>query len=307
MPFDPNTSTWKYEDDSVEGKVKGLVDTNSPLIQQARTQATQAANRRGLIDSSISVGMGQEAAYKAALPIAQQDATQLANKNQEIIQQPGREKLQTMQTEGTKDVARINTSSSEKIAGMQSETQKEIARLENEAAAGRLQTQIAGQAAEGAANRAAQEKIALAEQAAQKERLGMQLSSTEALALRDQLAQKERLGQQLTSQEKQTLDRINADKEISGAQNDATRKGQIATAVANARSTYTSLVNTITNNTNIPASARGAYLVNAAKAFESDVKTISALYNVPITFLIPDFSNVAEGGDPTMPQVTIGQ
>lgn len=61
--------------DTVEGRVNRLVDAESPLVQDARTRAAQAANARGLLNSSMAVGEGEKAAYAAALPIAQQDAT----------------------------------------------------------------------------------------------------------------------------------------------------------------------------------------------------------------------------------------
>lgn len=60
--------------ETVEGRLTGLLDDNSRYIQQARDNAAQQANRRGLINSSIAAGAGQKAAIESALPIAQQDA-----------------------------------------------------------------------------------------------------------------------------------------------------------------------------------------------------------------------------------------
>lgn len=48
----------------------------SPLMQQARTQGLQQANRRGLLNSSLAVGASEDAAHRVALPIAQQAASQ---------------------------------------------------------------------------------------------------------------------------------------------------------------------------------------------------------------------------------------
>lgn len=72
--------------DTVQGQIAGIIDPNSPLMQQAERRAREQANSRGLINSSIAVGAGQEALYNAALPIAQQDAntytnTRLQNQN----------------------------------------------------------------------------------------------------------------------------------------------------------------------------------------------------------------------------------
>lgn len=65
--IDPSTQT-------VAGQIEGLIAKNSPLMQQAETAALQQMNRRGLLNSSMAVGAGQEAVLKQALPIAQADA-----------------------------------------------------------------------------------------------------------------------------------------------------------------------------------------------------------------------------------------
>lgn len=68
--------------DTVSGQLTTLLDKNSPYIQQARNMAARQANSRGLINSSIAAGAGEEAAINAALPIAQQDATTYLNQGQ---------------------------------------------------------------------------------------------------------------------------------------------------------------------------------------------------------------------------------
>jgi hypothetical protein len=59
---------------TVQGQVAGIIAENSPLQQLATTSATQQANTRGLVNSSMAVGAAQDATIKSALPIAQQDA-----------------------------------------------------------------------------------------------------------------------------------------------------------------------------------------------------------------------------------------
>ncbi|MDR1613679.1 MAG: hypothetical protein LBT97_12985 [Planctomycetota bacterium] len=66
---------WDIDDkQTVAGQIKGILASNSPLLQQAETAAKQAANARGLANSSMAVTAGQSALYNAALPIAQADA-----------------------------------------------------------------------------------------------------------------------------------------------------------------------------------------------------------------------------------------
>jgi len=63
----------------VSGQLNGLLAGDSPYIQQARAQAAATAAGRGLLNSSIAAGAGQQAAIGAALPIAQGNAQEYAN------------------------------------------------------------------------------------------------------------------------------------------------------------------------------------------------------------------------------------
>lgn len=72
--------------DTVESRITNLIKTDSPLMQVARTQANQAGNDRGLLNSSMTVGAGEKAVIETATPIATQDAVtsgnfKLANQN----------------------------------------------------------------------------------------------------------------------------------------------------------------------------------------------------------------------------------
>ena len=73
--------TWTPEDDSVATGVAKITSENSPLMQQAKTQAAQTSNRRGLLNSSMATGEAQRATLNAAIPIASQDAQQTSQKN----------------------------------------------------------------------------------------------------------------------------------------------------------------------------------------------------------------------------------
>ena len=66
------------ENETVQQQVKKIIDENSPLMQQANRIAREEANSRGLLNSSMAVGAGQQAVISQALPIAQQDANTYA-------------------------------------------------------------------------------------------------------------------------------------------------------------------------------------------------------------------------------------
>jgi len=160
MAYNPNTGAWSYEDDSVEGRVKGLVDVNNPLMQQARTQGMQTANRRGLLNSSIAGGEAQKAVIDKAVPIATADAQIVNNKNisrQGFVQQGELNTQQNLQQD--------------KIVGIQE----------------------SGMNARLAQELGSRERVAAGEAAAAKERLGMTLTSNERIALDDRNGALERL------------------------------------------------------------------------------------------------------------------
>ena len=74
--IDTNTQT-------VQGQITGLMSAGNPLLERAKTKAAQAANKRGLLNSSMGVQAGQEAVLSAALPISQFDAAQYSNQQKQ--------------------------------------------------------------------------------------------------------------------------------------------------------------------------------------------------------------------------------
>lgn len=59
----------------VEDRLKGLLDGNSDYLKQARTEGLQQANARGLLNTTMAARAAEGAAIERALPIAQQDAS----------------------------------------------------------------------------------------------------------------------------------------------------------------------------------------------------------------------------------------
>ena len=58
----PSLRTLNPKTDTVAGQLEGLLASDSPLITSARTRAAQSANRRGLLNSSMAVQAGEQAA-----------------------------------------------------------------------------------------------------------------------------------------------------------------------------------------------------------------------------------------------------
>ena len=70
-----------YEDASVDKQLSGILNQNSPLMQQAQTAGLSYANKRGLGNSSLAAQASQNAVISAATPIASQNAAQISQRN----------------------------------------------------------------------------------------------------------------------------------------------------------------------------------------------------------------------------------
>lgn len=69
-------------DSLVSNRLSGLLAKNNPYIQQAVNTANLQASRRGMLNTGAAAGFAQDAAIKAALPIAQADAATIAKANE---------------------------------------------------------------------------------------------------------------------------------------------------------------------------------------------------------------------------------
>ena len=71
--------------ETVQGQVNNIMTAGNPLLERAKTNAAQAANQRGLLNTSMGIQAGQEAMLSAALPMAQADAA--SYRNQGLVNQ----------------------------------------------------------------------------------------------------------------------------------------------------------------------------------------------------------------------------
>lgn len=73
--YTPETRTVDPATQTVSGQVESILAKDSPLMQRARTLATQNMAQRGLVNSSMAQGAGVAAMVDKATPIAAQDAS----------------------------------------------------------------------------------------------------------------------------------------------------------------------------------------------------------------------------------------
>lgn len=249
MPYDPSTGLWKAENDSVAKNVTGLLSDGNPYIEQAKSQGVDYANSRGLQNSSIAAGASEKAAYDAAVPIATADANITAQKNlssQGYAQSTG---LQGQQI-----------ASSEKIANLSAATQTNIAAMNIDAAAKQQAQQILSNEKLGQLSSDTQQQIA-----------AMNISDADKQQLL-QLASQERTAAMTQDTQLQV-----ANMNVSANQQDKAQGAAVSYA-----NIYSSMVNTINANKDIPADARATALANAKTLYDNGLNLVQQTYNVQL-------------------------
>lgn len=70
----PNLRTVNPETETVQGQLAGILQADSPLMQLAKRQGLEQAQRRGLLNTSLAAESAQVGMMREAMPVAQQDA-----------------------------------------------------------------------------------------------------------------------------------------------------------------------------------------------------------------------------------------
>lgn len=116
---------------TVASNVKGIIDADSPLMQQAATRAAGQMNARGLLNSSQAVGAGQAALYDAALPIAQADAATRARAAEQTSLAKNTAEIQRANIETSTSQFNAKSANDLTVIDKQVEAQKSISAADN--------------------------------------------------------------------------------------------------------------------------------------------------------------------------------
>ena len=118
-------------DETVEGRLPGILATDNPLMKAAETYGLQLGNKRGLLDSSISVGAAQGEMIKAALPIAQQDAQAMQNQRQGLLSGDIQSNLSKQDTKQVGELEQLRGRISSALSAQNAEQAANAAALAN--------------------------------------------------------------------------------------------------------------------------------------------------------------------------------
>ncbi len=122
-------------DELISTQVNKVIAEDSPLMQQAAAKASQAANSRGLLNSSMAVQAAQAAVMDRALPIAQYDAganSNVLNSNQANTQQTGlfnagqQQDINKFNSTGNAQTSQFNSSEANKASIVNASEQNKI-------------------------------------------------------------------------------------------------------------------------------------------------------------------------------------
>jgi hypothetical protein len=126
-----NPTPWNVTgSQTVAGQITALMDPNSPLIQQARTQGLELANERGLVNSSIGETAAMNAAYTAAQPIAQADAATYSKAAGYNADQKNQAAMFNATATNQASQANLSAQTQQAIASLQAHTQTDLAYLD---------------------------------------------------------------------------------------------------------------------------------------------------------------------------------
>lgn len=120
----------------VQNQLKGLLNSDSPYIRNARDRGTAFAASRGLMNSAGAAGSAEGAAIDAAMPIAAQDAQtyfQTSAQNMDAANQALANKLQS-----DTSIVNTNTGASASMRNADLNYQAQLKQLEQQ----RLQAQL---------------------------------------------------------------------------------------------------------------------------------------------------------------------
>ena len=115
---------------TVQGQIKDIINPNSPIMQQARTGALEQMNSRGLANSSMAITAGDDAAYRAAIPIATADASTYAKSASYNADAQNQVNLANAQLQNQAGQSNLTASTQTSIAKMNDDTQKNLANLD---------------------------------------------------------------------------------------------------------------------------------------------------------------------------------
>ena len=283
----PAVKAYAQKDENVGGLVTGLMQSNNPLMKQATTAGLQMGQKRGMLNSSMSVGAAQGEAYKVASDLGKSQASinaaaNLANQNyleqRSVTEQTeaglnvrsdagnlSAEGIAARNNDAAMDRTTASNTSSEGIAAANNKNSITVTGLNNKSSAAIAAAGNKSSAAIAAANNRSSEKTTAANN-----------KSAETIKAND-LAWEEK---------KFKLDAATL-KLIENKKIDSGEKAQLSTSLANADREYNSTITAINSNKDLKGPARGDQIRAAQLNHKKTIDVQSGLFDIKIDWPLP--------------------
>jgi hypothetical protein len=266
----------------VAGQVAALTSTDSKLNQMAKTEGLKAANRRGLLNSSMAVGASQDALLKNVLPIAQQDASQAFQKNMAargfeygMTGQKDTQAFTTSERIGTQGWQTAESIAQRGFLGTQADLDRDLqlTMQDNQitSAEGMLIKQIASTEGIEAANRKLQETLLNKDIAFRMSEGKLDRASAEKMQALDIAAEK--VIATLSRDLQDSIARMNLK---------STDRAAAAQVMTNLEAQYIAAVDSINSNTSMSAAARTTALTAAKNLRSAKLNLVEQMFGIDL-------------------------
>jgi hypothetical protein len=258
--YAPTTRDVNQQTGTVQGQVNSILATDNPLMQRARTLATQQMAQRGLVNTSMNAGAGVAAMTDKAIQIGSQDAN--------AYNQAASEDMAAKNLSGQFNANALNTSSLQ--TGQQQFT------------AAQTKANQDFSAAQTALDRAQQTAMTDKSIGAQQALQSAQQQFTAAQTALDRSQQTTIQSNQIEAAAKQQLTQNQAALDQLGLQINANKQTIPTTFAANITNTTMTGVNAIMADGNMNAAAKQAAIGNLVTYANSQISWAEKFYGTAI-------------------------
>ena len=269
--YAPTTRDIDTQTGTVQGQVNSILATDNPLMQRARTLATQQMAQRGLVNTSMNAGAGVAAMTDKAIQIGAQDAN--------AYNQAASENIAAKNVSGQFNANAANTAA---LQSGQIAAQKELQTGQQTFTAQQNKAQQDFTAAQTLLDRAQQTALADKSAKAQADLQAAQQTFTAAQTALDRTQQTAVQKAQLDAAAKQQVIDNQAKLDQLGLQINANKQTIPTTFAANISNTAMTGVNAIMADGNMTAAAKQTAIQNLVTYANSQISWAEKFYGTTI-------------------------
>ncbi|MEY2854660.1 MAG: hypothetical protein RL030_1792 [Pseudomonadota bacterium] len=291
MAKPPKPAAWTPGADStVAGQIGKITTAGGPLMDQAETAAKQTMNSRGLLNSSMAITAGQDALYRAALPIASQDANTNARAGEFNAGALNAATAQQVDVGARYGLANLDLASRTALQAADAANQQKLQSFQQAHQTAQAELDRAQQAAMTDKSIGAQQALQTAQQGFQKAQAELDRAQETAIAK----TQQEFQAKQLVQQQANALEQMGYANKLATAQVPAQYASTISAATMNQ-------VNAILADPNLDETAKKNAVDNVVNFANSTLSWAEKFYSVDLPGITTPTGLAAAAPTPAAP------